>query len=147
MKNALKWLPLHIDGWLFGSTRNELNAAQRGVFVDLLALSAKDDGYIRANEETPYPLQQLAGLLFLDPELLAETVERCIEVKKITKLENGTLRITNYGKYQLSASTSGGSHSRTNPQLRLLLRREQMKKMKGEESIRRDKMSPQETSM
>ncbi len=109
MKNALDWFPLHVDSWLFGSTRIELNPAQRGVFVDLLALSMKDEGYIRANEDTPYPPSQLAGLLFLDVDLLAETIERCVQVGKITRSENGILRISSYEKYQLPRMTRWAS--------------------------------------
>ena len=102
MKKPLKWIPVDCHGWIFGSTRIELEVAQRAVFFDLLVLSAMDDGYIRANEDTPYPPIQLAGLLRIDVELLTQTIERCIAVNKITRLPNGTLYITNYKKYQLS---------------------------------------------
>jgi hypothetical protein len=102
MKKPLSWIPWHIDSWLFGSSRNELTRAQRSDFVDLALLSGKDEGYIRANPTTPYPIEQLAGMLRLNAEELAETIEKCIEVKKITRLENGVLYITNYDVFRLT---------------------------------------------
>ena len=53
------WFPFWVDKWLFGSTRIELEPDERGVFVDLLSLSKKDSGYIRANEGVPYLESQL----------------------------------------------------------------------------------------
>jgi len=102
MKKPLPWVPWHVDSWIYGSSRIELSRAQRSDFVDLVLLSAKDSGWIRANETTPYPLGQLAGMLSIKPEDLQETIERCIEVRKITRDENGTLYITNYERYRLT---------------------------------------------
>jgi hypothetical protein len=102
MKKPLKWLPLDVDSWLFGSTRLELTHAQRAIFTDLLALAAKDSGFIRANEITSYPVEQLAGLLRADVELVASTIERCIETGKLVRFSIGTLKVTNWERYQLS---------------------------------------------
>jgi len=102
MKRPLPWLPWRVDSWLFGSSRHELTRAQRSDFLDLALFSAKDDGWIRANENMPYPIAQLAGMLCVRPEELEETIERCIEVGKITRLPNGILRITNYEVYKLT---------------------------------------------
>ena len=73
------WFPFGIDKWLFGSTRIELEPDERGVFVDLMALSKKDEGYIRANEGVPYLENQLCGLLNIKPELLNRTIKKCIK--------------------------------------------------------------------
>jgi hypothetical protein len=91
-----------VDKWIFGSTRIELEPAERGVFVDLMALGAKDKGYIRANETTPYLLPQLAGLLNISVELLQSTIQKCIQVGKIDEPILGIYHITNWDKYQFT---------------------------------------------
>jgi len=98
-KIAPNWFPFWIDKWLFGSTRLELSPAERGIFIDLMALAQKDGGYIRANTGVPYRLEQLAGFLCLDKALLEKTIERCIEVGKLERLGDGTLRLVSFEKY------------------------------------------------
>src|SRR4030042_2367171 len=98
-KIAPNWFPFWIDKWLFGSTRIELSPAERGIFIDLMALAQKDEGYIRANVGVPYRLEQLAGFLCLDKELLEKAIERCIEVSKFERLNDGTLRLVSFEKY------------------------------------------------
>jgi hypothetical protein len=98
-KIAPNWFPFWIDKWLFGSTRIELSPPERGIFIDLMALAQKDEGYIRANVGVPYRLEQLAGFLCLDKRLLERTIERCIEVGKFERLDDGTLRLVSFEKY------------------------------------------------
>ncbi len=100
-KETQMWIPLYVDKWIFGSTRLELEPDERGVFVDLLALAAKDEGYIRANENMPYPLRQLAGLLNITEELLLRTIEKCKKYGKIEE-KNGILKIVSWERYQFS---------------------------------------------
>ena len=99
-----QWLPLWVDKWLFGSTRIELTPEERSVWIDLLALGSKDDGYIRANEGCPYGLEQLAGMLVIPKELLERTIQKCLDPKiaKLAKNSDGTLKINNWEKYELS---------------------------------------------
>jgi hypothetical protein len=110
-KEIDKWYPFYIDKWLFGSTRHELiirpgwaerwpkiaplipasileqpYADLRGIFADLMTLSKKDDGYIRANETTPYPLEQLAGTFYVPLEHLRATITICLH-KDVAKIE------------------------------------------------------------
>ncbi len=103
--NSLKWLPLWIDKWLFGSTRIELKPDERSVWLDLMALSAKDEGFVRANVGMPYPIKQLSGMLYLEEELLLRTIERCKspEVKKIIEMSDKTLFLPSWNEYKLSA--------------------------------------------
>jgi len=101
-KETKLWIPLYIDKWLFGSTRIELSPEERSVWIDLLALAAKDDGHIRANEGIPYPLDQLAGLLRIPEALLKRTITKCIRRKKLIRLKDRTLYILNWDKYQFS---------------------------------------------
>ena len=96
------WIPFWIDKWLFGSTRIELLPDERSVWLDLLALASKNCGYIRANDTTPYPIGQLAGLLIISEELLIRTIEKCVQYGKIVKNSDGTLKIPSWDRYQLS---------------------------------------------
>ncbi|GAH77353.1 unnamed protein product, partial [marine sediment metagenome] len=92
--------------WLFGSTRLELEPDERSVWIDLLALSKKDNGYIRANEGMPYPDSQLSGMLNIKEELLKRTICKCLskKVKKLERLKDGTLFVVSQatGDYELS---------------------------------------------
>ncbi len=96
------WFPWWPDKWIFGSVRIEFTPAERGIWVDMLSLASKDDGHIRANEETPYPLQQLAGMLIIPEKELDAAINKFIKHKKLTKLKSGTLYVTKWEKYQFS---------------------------------------------
>jgi len=98
-RSARNWIPFWGDKWLFGSMRQEFDVAERGIWWDLMPIAMKDEGFIRANEDTPYPIQQLAGMLIVPEDLLERTIEKFIEKGKYTKLKNGTLYITNWNKY------------------------------------------------
>ncbi|MBA7465200.1 hypothetical protein ES707_00362 [subsurface metagenome] len=98
------WFPFWIDKWLLGSTRDELTIEQCAVWVDFLALSYKDEGYIRANEGIPYPIKRLSGLLNRPVKLIQATIDRCLE-PKINKLRlesDGTLYVISHPDYELS---------------------------------------------
>jgi hypothetical protein len=96
------WLPLWRNKWLMGSTRWELSPAERSVFIDFLCLASADDGFIRANPTTPYPIEYLAGLLQAPAELIREAIEKCIAVGKITRLEDGIMFINSWPDYQIA---------------------------------------------
>ena len=96
------WFPWWPDKWIFGSVRIEFTPAERGIWVDMLSLASKDDGHIRANEETPYPLTQLAGMLIIPEKELDAAIKKFIKHKKLTKLKSGTLYVTKWEKYQFS---------------------------------------------
>ena len=97
------WIPLWIDKWIFGSTRIELEPAERSVFLDFLALAGKDDGWIRANSELAYSLPQLAGFLNIKIELLQATIEKCLKTNKIQETKQGIYRIVSWDDYRLSS--------------------------------------------
>lgn len=99
---TFSWIPLWVDKWLWGSTRHELAHDERAVFIDLLALASKDDGYIRANPITPYPLDQLAGMLCAPRELLERTISSSKRFGKIVEPSDGVFRIASWQDYQLS---------------------------------------------
>lgn len=104
-KKPLDWIPIYIDKHIFGSTRLELEPDERSVWQDLLILSGKDNGHIRANEGVPYPLEQLSGLFVVKMELLKRTIKKCSskEVGKIEIQEDGTMYLPSYPTYKLSA--------------------------------------------
>jgi len=104
---SYEWIPLWVEKWLWGSTRLELNPAERSVWIDLMALASKDDGYIRANPTTAYLDQQIAGMLCIKLELLRSTIEKCIKYEKLKKDETGVLYIINWEEYSLT-----GRHKR-----------------------------------
>jgi len=93
------WIPFWGDKWLFGSMRLEFSAAERGIWWDLMALAMKDDGFIRANEEFAYHVDQLAGLFRVPAKELQEAIHKFVKAKKITRYNNGILYITNWEKY------------------------------------------------
>jgi len=122
MKKPLAWFPLYVDNWLLGSTRLEMTHEQRALWLDLLALSAKDQGYIRANEDVPYPVEQLAGFLMAPVGVLAATIEVCLDKGKLERLPNGTLHVTSWDRYKLTRQYRGR------------LEREQVKKNREDET-------------
>ena len=96
------WFPWWPDKWIFGSIRIECTPAERGIWVDLLSLASKDNGHIRANEETPYPLDQLAGMLRIPADEFKKAINKFIKNKKLTRTKTGTLYVTKWDKYQFS---------------------------------------------
>ena len=102
------WFPWWPDKWIFGSIRIECTPEERGIWVDLLSLASKDDGHIRANEEIPYPIEQLSGMLMIPQEMLSNAIEKFINLKdkdgkgKLTRTKAGTLYVTKWEEYQLS---------------------------------------------
>lgn len=111
MKHGKKghWYPFYVDNWLFGSTRHELIIRNgdsfvdlRAIWVDLLTISKKDDGWIRANETTPYPLEQLAGMFCVPLDLLKQTVRIALEKGKLSEPQRGIYYINSTEIYELS---------------------------------------------
>lgn len=98
------WFPFWADKWIFGSMRLECTIEERAIWIDLLALASKDDGHIRANENTPYLLRQLAGIFNIPEEILKSAIEKFIKLNKLDRSDTGTLYITTWDKYQLSES-------------------------------------------
>jgi len=95
------WIPLWRQKWLWGSTRIELDPGERSVWIDLLCIAGNDDGYIRANPDTPYRREQLAGMLCMPVELLNSAIEKCIRYGKLALEPSGALRVCSWESYQL----------------------------------------------
>ena len=101
-KEVYDWFPLWSDKWIWGSTRHELTHEERAIWVDLMALANKDDGFIRANDTTPYPTAQLAGMFTCSVDLLESTISKCLKYQKIEDRGNGIYYICNWEEYALS---------------------------------------------
>lgn len=99
---AYTWIPLYRDKWLWGSTRLELEPAERAFFIDLLLLAGGDDGLVQANEEIGYSPSRLAGMLLYDVAVVESTIEKCVKYGKVERLGNDILRIVNWEAYSLS---------------------------------------------
>ena len=76
-----------------------------------MALSKKDQGYIRANEGVPYPLEQLSGMLMSQFDtfektlgLVTRVIEKCLSpaIGKLKKMKDGTLFVLSHESYLLS---------------------------------------------
>src|SRR5579862_5551235 len=68
-----QWVKLWVNEWLDGTSRFELTAQQRLLWIDLLALAGRSrfPGYIYAGEagdgsKVGYPIAYLAGVLQMD---------------------------------------------------------------------------------
>jgi hypothetical protein len=123
------WYPFYIDKWLFGSTRHELVIGPgwadrfpdlvplvpasiikrpftdlRGIFLDLMTLSKKDGGFIRANETTPYPLEQLAGMFCVPIDHVRARINICVNAKvgKLSEPSPGIYYLKSTETYALS---------------------------------------------
>lgn len=106
-----QWVKLWVNEWLDGTTRFELTAPQRLLWVDLLALAGRSrfPGYVYAGEgeggkKVGYPIAYLAGVLQMD-EVDANNALKLLQEKgHITLDESGpeqyVVGIVNWEKYQ-----------------------------------------------
>lgn len=95
------WVKLYVAGWLGGSIRWQLEPDERSVWADLLCLAAECgmEGKLVDHEGKPYPMGFLANRLNITPELLARTIARCKEDKRIGEVK-GILAVSNWKVYQ-----------------------------------------------
>ena len=95
------WIKLYVKGWLHGSIRYQLSAAERGTFADLLSLAGECDrgGEISDNDGKPFPFSFIAGQLHITEELLSNTIGKCVAEGRIRE-KNGVIEIINFNAYQ-----------------------------------------------
>jgi len=95
------WVKLFIIGWLHGSIRWQLEADERGVWADLIALAGEcgKEGKICDNDGRAYPRSYVAGMLHIPQELLDRTIAKC---RREGRLEDNDdiLIIKNWSAYQ-----------------------------------------------
>lgn len=106
-----QWVKLWVNEWLDGTTRFELTAAQRLLWVDLLALAGRSrfPGYIyagtgRGEERVGYPIAYLAGVLQMDETDTNNALKLLAAHGHITldevSHEKYVIGIVNWEKYQ-----------------------------------------------
>jgi hypothetical protein len=106
-----QWVKLWVNEWLDGTTRFELTAPQRLLWVDLLALAGRSrfPGFVYAGEgeagkRIGYPIAYLAGVLQMDEVTLNNALKLLQQHCHITLEEVGpeqyVIGIINWEKYQ-----------------------------------------------
>lgn len=95
------WIKLYPVDCLEGSIRYQLEADERGVWYDLLNLSAIcfTPGTISDKDNRPYPHSFIANRLNISIELLERTLTKCEEEGRISENDTG-IHITNWASYQ-----------------------------------------------
>ena len=94
----MRWFKIYGERWFMGTTRWELTAEQRAVWIDLLARASINDP---PGQIDYYSLEQLAQQFNVDLELLESTIKRCVEERKIKYFKNKLkILISNWKKYQ-----------------------------------------------
>src|SRR6266576_3983276 len=106
-----QWVKLWVNEWLDGTTRFELTAPQRLLWIDLLALAGRSrfPGYVYAGEgeagkKVGYPIAYLAGVLQMDEVTLNNALKLLQQHNHITLAETApeqyVIGIINWEKYQ-----------------------------------------------
>ena len=75
------------QGWLKGSIRVDMTAAQRGVFADLIALASDTrlrDGTLRFAYDKPMSRQYIADTLRISLEELNSCIDVCVHDRNIS---------------------------------------------------------------
>ena len=95
------WIKLYPIDCLEGSIRYQLESDERGVWYDLLNLSAicVTPGIISDKDNRPYPHSFIANRLNIGIELLERTLSKCELEGRINENEIG-IHITNWAAYQ-----------------------------------------------
>jgi hypothetical protein len=107
---GVRWIRIWTEETVTGTTFQELDAAQRGIWFSLLVLAGRGprEGIMELRRGTGYTVEHLAQLLNVDSELILPTIRRLLEVKKVSLLPKNEpfppktirLKIRNWGKYQ-----------------------------------------------
>ena len=97
----MTWVKLHVTGWLHGSIRYQLEADERGVWADLIALAGQclSGGKICDHDGKAYPRQFIANQLNISPELLEQTLTKCKQEGRIQEVK-GVITIIHWSDYQ-----------------------------------------------
>lgn len=105
----MEWFKINHDGWLDGRIRQDSTPAERGVFVDLMALASRctlRDGTLRTSIDCPMSRERIIKILDIPIELLNSTIDKGQKdvgsngKPRIEVWEDGTISIPNWSKYQ-----------------------------------------------
>ena len=97
----MRWVKLHTQETLFGTTRRELEPAERSLWFDFLCLAgdAPEPGVICVAPGIPYTDQQLCDILNVPPALLKRATDKMLKAGKLER-RGGCLKIANWTRYQ-----------------------------------------------
>lgn len=100
--NRFDWCKVWHDPWLHGSIRWTMTTAERGVWIDLLALASDSPvrGVICSSKNKGVPVEALARLLFNSVEDMQSAIAKCTADGRIQTDEYGCIHICNWERYQ-----------------------------------------------
>lgn len=98
----MKWIRLWVDEVVKGTTFDELNLAERGLWWSLLLLAGDslNPGIVEIRKEVAFTHETLASVVNCDRKILRKYIKKLISVGKIAQLKDGRLQIVNWKKYQ-----------------------------------------------
>ena len=100
----MKWIRIWTKETFAGTTFQELNAEERGIWFSLLVMAGLDSqpkvGEIALRKGIPYPISTLASLLNTSTKSVQNTIKLLEKHNKVTLKNGGIIRIKNWKKYQ-----------------------------------------------
>lgn len=101
-QNRRPWVKLWTREYIHGTTRKELDPAERSLWIDFMALAGDSPqiGNVCIAEDIGYTDDQLCRLLNVDNELLTRAIHKMIDAQKIKRNGTGVIEIINFWKYQ-----------------------------------------------
>jgi len=101
LERRRRWIKLYPVECITGSIRWQLTPDERGVWYDLLCLSAMSSlpGIIADRDGRALPHDFIASQLFVPLEMLERTLSKCIDEGRITE-DDGGIHINNWSYYQ-----------------------------------------------
>lgn len=90
-----RWLKFHIDGLLFGTTREELTPAERSIWYDLILLAGRSDpcnGWLQAR------IESIPRILKAPRSLVERALAKCAQHGKV-QIEGDRVFVVNFDRY------------------------------------------------
>ena len=85
-------MEVNVDKWLFNNIRVKLNPGERCILLDLIFLSSKNGGYVKASENVGYIPEQLAGILNVNIDLFNKTIEK-LSKENIIEVRDNIIKV------------------------------------------------------
>jgi len=98
----MRWIRLWIKETIMGSTFQELNSLERGVWFSLLVMSADGltPGIVEIRKGVPWKLPALASYINVAEDDLRSSLDKLKQVNKVEILPDGRIAVVNFNKYQ-----------------------------------------------
>lgn len=99
----MRWIRLWTKETFYGTTFQELNAEERGIWFSLLVMAGlgePEEGKIQLRKGIGYPMDSLAIVLNSPTETVKIALKKLQEYKKILIDEKGIIAIISWEKYQ-----------------------------------------------